>query len=176
MAGAALMSQPSTTPGTVRIWPPSRPARSQTCQPSSVRGAFRVYGRGCGLDIAFHWQSGAVTETSAGGAVVTIPAAAGEADGWYRGGVLRFGLQLGFITGHAGAMIALSRPMPELAAALAAPELDAESGDPLPVMVDLAPGCDLRPATCADKFGNLANFGGFPEIPGRNPLGGGSIV
>jgi hypothetical protein len=46
----------------------------------------------------------------------------------------------------------------------------------LPLLVDLAPGCDLRAATCAAKFGNLANFGGFPEIPGRNPLGGGSIV
>jgi hypothetical protein len=99
-----------------------------------------------------------------------------QPDGWYRGGVLRFGGLLGFITGHAGEVLTLSRPMSELTAALAAPETDPESGDPLPVTVDIAPGCDLRAATCALKFGNLANFGGFPEIPGRNPLGGGSIV
>ena len=133
-----------------------------------------LYGRGCGLDLAQHWQPGTVTASS--GSAVTIPEAAGEADGWYRGGVLRFGSQLGFIIGHAGAALTLSRPMPELAAALAAPELDPVTGTPLPVLVDMAPGCDLRAVTCAAKFGNLLNFGGFPDIPGRNPFGGTSIV
>jgi len=133
-----------------------------------------LYGRGCGLDIALHWQAGTVTMVS--GIAVTIPEAAEQPDGWFRGGVLRFGSQLGFITGHVGAQLTLSRPLPELAAALAAPDLDPATGDPLPVRVDLAPGCDLRASTCAEKFGNLLNFGGFPEIPGRNPFGGGSIV
>lgn len=133
-----------------------------------------LYGRGCGLDIALHWQTGTVTTVAAN--AVTIPEAAGQPDGWFRGGVLRFGVQLGFITGHAGATLTLSRPMTELGAALAAPEIDPETGEPLPVLVDIAPGCDLRAATCAAKFGNLLNFGGFPEIPGRNPFGGGSIV
>ena len=40
----------------------------------------------------------------------------------------------------------------------------------------IAPGCDLRRDTCKAKFGNLLNFGGFPDIPGRNPFGGTSIV
>ena len=133
-----------------------------------------LYGRGCGLDIAAHWQSGTVTAVANN--AITIPEAAEQPDGWFRGGVLRFGAQLGFITAHAGAVLLLSRPMPDLAAALAAPELDPETGDPVPVPVDMAPGCDLRAATCADKFSNLLNFGGFPEIPGRNPFGGGSIV
>ena len=133
-----------------------------------------LYGRGCGLDIALHWLTGTVISAAAN--AVTIPEAANQPDGWFRGGVLRFGAQLGFITGHAGQTITLSRPMPELAVALAEPELDPETGDPLPVLVDIAPGCDLRATTCAGKFGNLANFGGFPEIPGRNPFGGGSIV
>jgi uncharacterized phage protein (TIGR02218 family) len=133
-----------------------------------------LYGRGCGLDIAISWLTGTVTAVS--GNAVTIPEAAGQPDGWFRGGVLRFGTQLGFITGHAGALLTLSRPMPELAAAIAAPDIDPDTGDPLPVFVDLAPGCDLRAATCAAKFGNLPNFGGFPDIPGRNPFGGGSIV
>jgi uncharacterized phage protein (TIGR02218 family) len=133
-----------------------------------------LYGRGCGLDIAFHWQSGTVT--SVAGNIVSILEAAEQPDSWYRGGVLRFGAQLGFITGHAGGVLTLSRPMPELAAVQATPNLDPETGDPLPVLVDIAPGCDLRAATCAAKFGNLLNFGGFPEIPGRNPFGGSSIV
>ncbi|MCC5968782.1 MAG: phage BR0599 family protein [Pararhodobacter sp.] len=133
-----------------------------------------LYGRGCGLDIALHWQTGTVTLVS--GNSVTVPEAAEHPGGWYRGGVLRFGPQLGFITGHTGAGLALSRHMPELAAALATPEIDPDTGDPLPVLADIAPGCDLRAATCMAKFGNLLNFGGFPEIPGRNPLGGGSLV
>ncbi|MFN3953335.1 MAG: phage BR0599 family protein [Pararhodobacter sp.] len=133
-----------------------------------------LYGRGCGLDIALHWQTGTMTTVAAN--AVTIPEATEQPDGWFRGGVLRLNAQLGFITGHAGAVLTLSRPMPELAAAIAAPEFDQETGDPLPVLVDIAPGCDLRAATCAAKFGNLLNFGGFPEIPGRNPFGGGSIV
>lgn len=133
-----------------------------------------LYGRGCGLDIAFHWQTGTVT--SASGNALTIPEAAGQPAGWFRGGVLRFGAQLGFITGQVGPTLTLSRPMPELAATLAAPEIDPATGDPIPLVADIAPGCDLRAATCAAKFGNLPNFGGFPEIPGRNPFGGSSIV
>lgn len=133
-----------------------------------------LYGRGCGLDIGFHWQTGTVTSVS--GNALTIPEAAGQPDGWFRGGVLRFGAQLGFVTGHVGTTLTLSRPIPELAAVLAAPEVDPETGDPIPVVADIAPGCDLRAATCAAKFSNLPNFGGFPEIPGRNPFGGSSIV
>jgi uncharacterized phage protein (TIGR02218 family) len=135
-----------------------------------------LYGRGCGLEISLHWLTGTVTAVSGGGLGVTIPEAAGLADGWYRGGVLRFGAELGFIIGHAGSTLTLSRPMPILAVALAEPEIETETGDALPVTADIAPGCDLRASTCAAKFGNLLNFGGFPEIPGRNPLGGGSIV
>tara|TARA_R110002072_G_scaffold219866_1_gene377455 strand:+ start:117 stop:983 length:867 start_codon:yes stop_codon:yes gene_type:complete len=134
------------------------------------------YGRGCGLDIAAFWQAGTVTAVASRGSTLTIPEAADHPDGWFRGGVLRFGAQLGFITGHTGASLTPSRSMPELAAALATPEIDPNTGNPLPVLIDLAPGCDLRAATCAAKFDNLGNFGGFPEIPGRNPLGGGSIV
>ena len=135
-----------------------------------------LYGRGCGLDIALSWLTGTVTATANGGSTVTIPEAASAPNGWYRGGVLRFGLQLGFITGHSTGTITLSRPIPELVAALAMSEFDPDTGEPLPILADIAPGCDLRAATCAAKFGNLENFGGFPEIPGRNPFGGGSIV
>ena len=133
-----------------------------------------LYGRGCGLDIAQHLAI--LTVAAVSGATVTVPVAAAQPDGWYRGGVLRFGVQLGFIIGHVGATVTLSRPMPELASALANPALDPVTGAPLPITIDIAPGCDLRAETCAAKFGNLLNFGGFPAIPGRNPFGGGSIV
>jgi uncharacterized phage protein (TIGR02218 family) len=31
-------------------------------------------------------------------------------------------------------------------------------------------GCDKRLATCAAKFGNVANFRGFPHIPGADAV------
>lgn len=36
--------------------------------------------------------------------------------------------------------------------------------------VRIEPGCDKRLATCRDKFANLANFRGFPDIPGEDWL------
>ena len=56
------------------------------------------------------------------------------------------------------------------------PVLEAEIDDPVIASVEIAPGCDLRRDTCAGRFGNLLNFGGFPDIPGRNPFGGTSII
>ncbi|MBT8418260.1 MAG: DUF2163 domain-containing protein [Silicimonas sp.] len=37
-------------------------------------------------------------------------------------------------------------------------------------LVRLEPGCDKRLATCRDKFDNLLNFRGFPDIPGEDWL------
>lgn len=36
--------------------------------------------------------------------------------------------------------------------------------------VQLTVGCDHRTATCAARFGNLDNYGGFPAIPIKNPF------
>ncbi|MEW6169845.1 MAG: phage BR0599 family protein [Pseudomonadota bacterium] len=41
--------------------------------------------------------------------------------------------------------------------------------------VVLYPGCDHTLSTCESKFGNSANFGGFPFIPTKNPFGGSPI-
>jgi hypothetical protein len=37
-------------------------------------------------------------------------------------------------------------------------------------------GCDHLLATCRDRFSNVANFGGFPWIPQKNPFSGDAIV
>lgn len=124
-----------------------------------------LYGRGCRLDIAGFYVGG--TASARAGLQVTIAEAAGLADGWFRGGVLRHAGLLGFVTGHAGSTFTLSGRMPELEAAI-----DATGA----VAIEMAPGCDLRRDTCNAKFGNLLNFGGFHDIPGRNPFGGSSIV
>lgn len=36
--------------------------------------------------------------------------------------------------------------------------------------VTIYQGCDRKHTTCRDKFSNMANFGGFPLHPERNPL------
>jgi hypothetical protein len=36
--------------------------------------------------------------------------------------------------------------------------------------VSYYPGCDRTRLTCSLKFGNIANFGGFPWVPQKNPF------
>jgi uncharacterized phage protein (TIGR02218 family) len=124
-----------------------------------------LYGRGCRLDIEAFFVTG--TASARSGLTVTVAEAALQADGWYRGGVLRHAGLLGFITSHAGDALTLAGRMQELEAAI-------DSGAAVPI--DIAPGCDLRRATCKNKFDNLLNHGGFPDIPGRNPFAGASII
>lgn len=41
--------------------------------------------------------------------------------------------------------------------------------------ITLYPGCNLTGATCAEKFDNLANFGGFEQMTGENPFDGRNV-
>ena len=125
-----------------------------------------LYSRGCRLDIETFFVGG--TAGAHQGLTITVPEVALLPNGWFRGGVLRHAGLLGFIAGHVGDALTLSGRMPDLEAAIDDPEALA--------LVEIAPGCDLRRDTCKAKFGNLLNFGGFPDIPGRNPFGGTSIV
>jgi uncharacterized phage protein (TIGR02218 family) len=129
-----------------------------------------LYAGGCRLDIERHFISASAVARA--GLTVTVPATAGYPAGWFRGGVLRHAGLMGFITGHSGAAITLAGRLPELEAAIDA----SFATGPVSVPIELAPGCDLRRETCQGKFGNLLNYGGFPDIPGRNPFGGGSIL
>ena len=86
---------------------------------------------------------------------------AGFAEDWFRHGVIR--VQGGAASGlvglikrdrmdGAGRVIELWQPLGAQVA----------SGDALRIEA----GCDKRSATCQFKFDNLANFQGFPDIPG----------
>jgi uncharacterized phage protein (TIGR02218 family) len=128
-----------------------------------------LYGPGCGVALEAFLTPATVTGRA--GRSLTVPEAAARPDGWWRGGVIRHDGRLGAIADHAGPTLTLASGMPELEAALAAGPVA-----PASVAVAIAPGCDLRAETCRDRFDNLANHGGFPFIPGRNPFGGGSVV
>lgn len=38
--------------------------------------------------------------------------------------------------------------------------------------IKVYPGCDRRADTCLNKFNNLDNFGGVPDMPGKSPFDG----
>lgn len=124
-----------------------------------------LYGDGCTLSVASFYTAG--TATARTGQVYTVAAAAGEADGYYTGGIIKFGDTLGYITEHTGTSLTVAGRMPDLEAAI--------GGSPA-ASVSIAPGCDRRRETCIEKFNNLVNYGGFRDIPTDNPFDGTSIV
>ncbi len=125
-----------------------------------------LYGRGCNLDMADFATS--ATVTAASGVSLTVTEAALQADGFYNGGMVQTadgGLR--FIMAHAGEQITLSR---------ASDSILADVTDLGTASITLYPGCAHDTAACDGTFNNLANFGGFPYIPWKNPMGGSSIV
>ncbi len=126
-----------------------------------------LYHRGC--DLMLDDFEVAATLSAMAGNVLTVPEAAGQADGYWLGGILGAGDgSLGYITGHVGDQLTIQR-MPFT--------LITQFDDEGPgTAISLYPGCDHRRMTCKDKFNNLLNYGGFDWIPTKNPMGGSSIV
>lgn len=127
-----------------------------------------LYARGCNLnpeDFAFDGFISDIQGTS-----VTIPGLDAVPWGRYRGGMIRApDSVVRFIVGHAGNVITLSRPFQQLI------DLFADTG-PGTVAVKVYPGCQHNMSDCKSVFNNLPNYGGFPWIPNKNPMGGSSIV
>lgn len=127
-----------------------------------------LYQRGCGVDSSDFDEAATVTAISS--VTVTISALSGIDDGYFNGGMIENtdGF-LRYITAHVGTELTIIRPFPAL-------EDEVDIG---PASVTLYPGCDHSKETCKAKFDNLAAYGGFPWIPGKNPFGNdvsGSIV
>lgn len=123
---------------------------------------FALYGRGCNLnpddfDVA-------ATVSTISGNTLTVPAASGQPDGYYLGGMLAApDGTLSYIVGHVGTTINLQRISKSLIAAFA---LTGAA-----TAVTLYPGCDHSRLTCHTKFNNVLNYGGFDWIPSKNPMG-----
>jgi hypothetical protein len=126
-----------------------------------------LYGRGCFLDPEDFAQ--AATVTAIVGRTITVPAASGEADGFFSGGMVRApDGTLTYITKHAGTQLELNRISSALASAYAV------TGPG--TAITIYPGCPHDYVSCRDKFSNDDNYGGFDYIPTKNPMGGSSIV
>ncbi|SDA35239.1 DUF2163 domain-containing protein [Sphingomonas sp. NFR15] len=101
-----------------------------------------------------------VRVVSAAGQMVTVDAAE-PSDDAYGGGLLRWvgGANSGLesaVAISAGATVTLR----------AEPPFVASAGD----LIELVEGCDKSVATCAARFGNVANFRGEPYLPGIDLL------
>ena len=127
-----------------------------------------LYSPGCGVVKSAY----AVTATaiSCEGYRLVLSAAPGsEPVGFYTGGVLDFnGAMRGIINHDTSNGMDLADIFPALRAAIA--------DNPGGVSVTLYPGCDRSKDTCRTRFMNFENYGGFPEIPLRNPMDGRSIT
>jgi uncharacterized phage protein (TIGR02218 family) len=116
----------------------------------------------CGIDLDTPERTGAGTVQAVSGLALTVLDLEGFAAGWFAGGRLTF--TSGANSGHvfevrrheAGAQVRLElweRPAAGVAV-----------GDAF----DVTAGCDKAFPTCRAKFDNVANFRGFPHIPGND--------
>jgi uncharacterized phage protein (TIGR02218 family) len=118
-----------------------------------------LYSAGCGALKESFRVDGTVAAVS--GAAVQVAAAASKPSGYFVAGMLQTDVGARMIVGHAGANLDLIAPLPGLAVGQD---------------VRLYAGCDRSTSTCLNRFNNLANFGGFPYIPQKNPFAGDAIV
>ncbi len=118
-----------------------------------------LYSASCGALRESYRSDDNVTAIS--GAQITVPVAAGKADGYFTAGMLLSPAGLRMITAHVGSTITLIVPLVGL-----------RQGD----AVSLFAGCDHSSSQCAARFSNLDNYGGFPFIPVKNPFAGDAIV
>ncbi len=120
-----------------------------------------LYGKNtCRVDKETFRFTGDVVAIS--GSTITVNGFDGLPDGWFNGGFLEYTIPSGMlerrmILSHSGENITIMGLTSELAIS------DIVSG---------FPGCDRTVTTCVAKFNNLANMGGFPHSPGRNPFDG----
>lgn len=113
----------------------------------------------CRVDLAALTETALVTAVSE--EVVTIASLSREA-GWFAGGfvVVTSGANAGAQAGIVRHSVEAGSHVLALRSVLAGLSED----DTL----DVAPGCDKAFATCVGKFGNAANFRGFPHLPGND--------
>lgn len=118
-----------------------------------------LYSAGCGALKDNFRVDGTVAAVS--GTTVEVEAAGTQPDGYFVAGMLQTMEGLRMIVAHAGGSLTLIAPMPSLAVGQS---------------VQLYAGCDHSTGQCAGRFNNLANYGGFPFVPIKNPFVGDAIV
>lgn len=119
-----------------------------------------LYDNQCKVDkAAYAWNA---TITALDGVNVQAAEFAAKPNGWFTGGFLEWSLGSGayerrMIQAHQGNLVGL---------------LGSTYGLSVGMPVTAYPGCNLTGATCANKFNNIANYGGVLHLPGKSPFDG----
>lgn len=124
-----------------------------------------LYGGGdgrCNVNKEAYKVTGTVVSVTSNGLVFTVNEFGAYAANHFAGGYIEFAPVTGaidrrFIVSHSGTSVTLAQPATALVAGMS---------------VSAFPGCDHTLATCHTKFNNVANYGGQPWIPSKNPFGG----
>lgn len=137
-----------------------------------------LYSPQCGVDKAIYAVAGVATAINAAGTVVTVPEAAGYANGYFLGGLLETSDGAArFISAHSGGSISIASPSQSMLTQVSLSGYGRGYGDYYGgVPVTIYPGCGRNRDTCQSRFGNILNFGGWPWIPKRNPFDGRSLL
>lgn len=119
----------------------------------------------CGVDLARAELRASGTVARTDGALTVAAEGVGDADGWYAGGRLVW---------TSGANEGLSVEVRAHRSLGGDAEFDLWQRAAFPIAVGdgfrVTAGCDKRAETCRDRFANLANFRGFPHLPGNDFL------
>lgn len=118
-----------------------------------------IYDDGCKLVAASFAVDVFVTSTTASD--IQVDGLSGQSDGKFNGGFLQFehpvkGQLYKTIRKHVGSTLSIFEGTTDIFAGTA---------------IKVHPGCDHTPATC-QSFGNYANYGGVPSLPGKSPFDG----
>lgn len=121
-----------------------------------------LYSSACGLSSATYRAIKQVIGIS--GTTLTLDGLT-EAAGYFVGGYIEWDAGNGLaerraISAQAGSTVTITHTIPGLTSSQ---------------NINLYPGCDHTLTTCNIKFGNAANYGGFPYIPTKNPFGGTTV-
>ncbi|MBM6581388.1 DUF2163 domain-containing protein [Microvirga sp. BT689] len=117
----------------------------------------------CGINLASSAYSDTGTVTRTDGVLTIAASGIGFADGWCNGG------QLTWLTGDS---TGLSVEIKVHRAVQGTDEFDLWQRAPQAIKISdtfrVTAGCDKTHATCRKKFDNVANFRGFPHMPGND--------
>ncbi len=122
-----------------------------------------LYQTACGVNEVTYREDATVTAID--GLDITSTTFSGQADDYFTGGLVRI-----TIDGipHARAIISHTGDTIEVDLQI----VDLVVGD----VLETVPGCDRSISICISKFDNQENFGGFPYIPEKNPMGEGAPI
>ena len=114
---------------------------------------WNLFDENCGLSRADFTVYLPTDEVTVSGRQLSHPDLASFGDGYFTGGYVESGYESSYVTDHTGDTLTLLYPL--------------QSWREQPNL-RLYPGCDKTLSTCRNKFGNEANYGGFPFIPKQN--------